>query len=126
MWLVLPFTYPGESLFQVGPLAASREGIIYTAKISLRSNTIMLLMISLLSTSTIAAVIHALKHLYVLDKLIYLLFFIYRYIHVITTEFGNLYSAMLLRGFKSKTTVHCYKSYAYLVGMLIIKSYERS
>ncbi|ADL12318.1 cobalt ECF transporter T component CbiQ [Acetohalobium arabaticum] len=126
MWLILPFTYPGEGLFQVGPLIASREGVIYTAKITLRSNTIMLIMISLLSTSAMSSIIHAMKYLYIPEKLIYLLFFIYRYIHVIKTEFGNLYSAMLLRGFKPNTTIHCYKSYAYLVGRLLIKSYERS
>ncbi|MBM7623924.1 cobalt ECF transporter T component CbiQ [Sporohalobacter salinus] len=126
MWLVLPFTYPGESLFQIGPLMASRKGIIYTTKITLRSNTIMLIMISLISTSTISSIIHAMKYLYVPEKLIYLLIFIYRYIHVIKTEFHKLYNAMLLRGFKPKTTIHYYKSYAYLVGMLIIKSYERS
>lgn len=126
IWLFLPFTYPGEVLFRLGPLTASYEGIIYTSQITLRSNTIILIVISFLSTSTVASIIHAMDHLYIPKKLIHLFFFIYRYIHVFKDEFYKLRKAMLLRGFKFKTNLHCYKSYAYLIGMLLVKSYERA
>jgi cobalt/nickel transport system permease protein len=33
---------------------------------------------------------------------------------------------MLIRCFRPKTNLHTYKTYAYLVGMLIVKSYDRS
>ncbi|KXS37478.1 MULTISPECIES: cobalt ECF transporter T component CbiQ [unclassified Candidatus Frackibacter] len=126
MWLFIPFTYPGDSLFQIGPLSASWAGIIYATKITIRSNTIMIAVISLLSTSTISSLMHAMKCLYVPEKLIYLFFFVYRYLYVISDEFNSLHNSMKVRGFKPETSLHCYKNYAYLVGMLIIKSYERS
>ncbi|SJZ36020.1 cobalt ECF transporter T component CbiQ [Selenihalanaerobacter shriftii] len=126
MWLFIPFTYPGEGLFQIGPLTASWAGIMYAIRITIRSNAIMIIVISLLSTSTIASLMHALKCLYVPEKLIYLFFFVYRYIYVVGNELKSLQNAMKVRGFKPETSLHCYKSYAYLVGMLIIKSYERS
>lgn len=126
IWLFIPFTYPGEGLLQMGPLTASWAGIMYATKITLRSNAIMILVISLLSTSTISTLMHAMKHLYVPEKLIYLFFFVYRYIHVISEEFTSLHNSMKVRGFKPQTSLHCYKTYAYLVGMLIVKSYERS
>lgn len=126
MWLFIPFTYPGNSLFQLGPLSASWAGIMYAIKITIRSNAIMIAVISLLSTSTISSLMHALKCLYVPEKLIYLFFFVYRYLHVIGDEFNRLHNSMKVRGFKPDTSLHCYKTYAYLVGMLIVKSYERS
>jgi len=33
---------------------------------------------------------------------------------------------MLIRCFKPGTNMHTYRTYAYLVGMLIVRSYERS
>lgn len=126
IWLFIPFTYPGEGLFKIGPLLATREGIIYALKITIRSNTIMLFVISLLSTSSISALIHALNDLYLPDKLVYLFFFVYRYLHVIEKEFEKLSNSMSIRAFKPRTNLHTYKSYAYLIGMLLIKSYERS
>ncbi len=33
---------------------------------------------------------------------------------------------MIIRSFKPGTNLHTYKSYAYLVGMLIVSSYERA
>jgi cobalt/nickel transport system permease protein len=33
---------------------------------------------------------------------------------------------MIIRGFKPKTNFHTYKTFGYLIGMLLIRSYERS
>jgi len=86
----------------------------------------MLIIISLLSTSTISSLIHAMNNMYLSDKLIYLFFFVYRYLHVIKDEYDRIYNSMLMRGFKPGSNIHTYKSYAYLIAMLLIKSYERS
>jgi cobalt/nickel transport system permease protein len=47
-------------------------------------------------------------------------------LHIIKKEYNSLNEAMLMRAFKAKTNLHTYKSYAYLIAMLLIKSYERS
>ena len=41
LWLFLPFTYGGEKLFSIGPLDATREGVIYALLITVKSNTIV-------------------------------------------------------------------------------------
>ncbi|MCK8817362.1 cobalt ECF transporter T component CbiQ [Natroniella sulfidigena] len=126
IWLFVPLTYPGEALFQVGPLSFSIPGVIYATKITLRSNAIMLGIIALLSTSTVSSLMQAMRYLYIPEKIVYLFFFVYRYVHVIWKEFNRLHDSMLMRGFKSETSLHSYRSYAYLIGMLIIRSYDRS
>lgn len=126
IWIFIPFSFPGEELLSLGAFSITAEGINFALKITLRSNSIMLLIISLLTTSSMSEIIHALYRLKVAEKLIYLFFFVYRYLHIIKKEYNNLNEAMLMRGFKAKTNLHTYKSYAYLIAMLLIKSYERS
>jgi len=126
LWLFLPFSYPGETVFAIGPLEATREGIIYTLSITLKSNAIILGLIALLATSSIFALVHALRHIWVPDKLVQLFFFTFRYFHVMHQEYLRLRGAMRIRCFKPRTNWHTYRSLAYLVGMLLVRSFDRS
>jgi cobalt/nickel transport system permease protein len=126
LWLFLPFTHGGEKLLSIGPLDATREGILYALIITVKSNTIILALIALLATSPIVTLGHALSHLYVPDKLIHLLFFTVRYLQVLHLEYDRLRAAMRIRAFKPGTNVHTYRSFAYLIGMLLVKSFDRA
>ena len=126
LWLFLPFTYGGERLFGIGPLEATREGIDYALLITVKSNTILLAIIALLATTPIITLGHALSHLRVPGKLIHLLFFTFRYIQVIHLEYLRLRNAMKVRGFKPGTDLHTYRSLAYLIGMLLVRSFDRA
>lgn len=126
IWLFLPFTTPGETIYVVGPLSVQREGIDAALLITLKSNSIVLMVIALLGTSQVFSLVHALSHLWVPDKLVHLFFFCFRYIHVIHSEYMRLTNAMKIRGFKPKSDMHTYRSYAHLVGMLLVRSFDRS
>jgi cobalt/nickel transport system permease protein len=126
LWIFLPFSYPGDAVFYIGSLKATREGFLYTLSITLKANAIVLATISILGTSEVFSLAHALVHLKVPAKLVYLFFFFYRYISVLHEEYTRLRNAMLIRCFRPKTNMHTYKTYAYLIGMLIVKSYDRS
>lgn len=126
LWLLLPFTYPGKTLLSVGPFDATAEGIRYALTITIKSNTIILACIALLGTTSIFTLVHALRHLHVPDKLVQLLFFSYRYIHVIYLEYLRLLNAMKVRCFRPRSNLRTNKAYAYLVGMMLLNSYDRS
>jgi cobalt/nickel transport system permease protein len=126
LWLFLPFTTPGSTLFTVLGLEASVEGIEYAVLITIKSNTIVTACIALLATCPVFNLLNALHSLYVPDKLVHIFFFSYRYIHVINLEYTRLTNAMRVRCFQPRNNLHTYKSFAYLIGMLILKSYERS
>ncbi len=126
LWTLLPFTYPGKTLFSLGPLNATAEGIRYALSITIKSNAIILGCIALLATTPIFTLAHALRHLFVPDKLVQLLFFSYRYIHVIYFEYVRLVNAMKIRCFHPRSDLHTYRAYAHLVGMMVLKSYDRS
>jgi len=126
LWIMLPLTFGGGKIYTLGPLNISLEGIKYASLISIKSNSIILAGMALLSTTSIYNMIHALHHLYLPDKLTQLFFFTYRYLHTIYSEYNSLNNALKIRGFKPKSNLHTYKTYAYLVGMLMIRSYDRS
>jgi cobalt/nickel transport system permease protein len=112
LWLFLPFTTPGKTLFTLFGLEATVEGVDYAVLITIKSNTIVIACIALLSTCSIIKLVHALHYLYVPNKLVHIFFFSYRYIHVINLEYllilksyersRRVYNAMLCRGFKGK------------------------
>ena len=126
LWLFLPFTYGGSTLFAFGPLHATREGVSYALLITIKSNAIVVALIALLATTPVVTLGHALSHLGVPDKLVHLFFFTFRYLQVIHLEYERLRDSMKIRGFRPRTNMHTYKSYAYLVGMLMIKSFDRA
>ena len=126
LWVFLPFTYKGETLFTIGPLAGTKEGVLYASQITVKCNAILLAMVALLSTTPISTLGHAMGQLYFPDKLTHLFLFTYRYIHVIFQEYKRLTNAMRIRGFIPGTNLHTYRSYAYLVGMLLVRSYDRA
>ncbi|MFQ5867246.1 MAG: cobalt ECF transporter T component CbiQ [bacterium] len=126
LWFILPFSVKGEGIFTVGPLTATSEGISYALSITLKANAIVLSTVALIGTIPIFRLVHALRHLRVPEKLVNLFFFCYRYISVLHEDYSALYNAMKVRAFKPTTNVRTYRSYAYLIGMLVIRSYEHS
>lgn len=126
LWLVLPFTYPGEVLWRWGWLAATREGLSAAGLITLKSNAILLGLIALIATVPIVDLGQALHRLRLPDKLCHLLLFTYRYLYVFEQEYQRLIQAMKIRGFRPKTDLHTYRSYAYLAAMLLVRSYDRA
>ena len=126
LWFILPFTYNGQKLFSIGPFIATKEGILLAGQITVKSNSILLSMIALLSTTQIFSLGRAMGQLHFPDKITHLFLFTFRYIHVIYKEYHKLINAMKIRGFVPRTNMHTYKSYAYLVGMLLVRSYDRA
>lgn len=126
LWLFVPFSLKGSPVFAFGPLVASREGLLTSALITVKSNTIILTLIALVATSSIFSLGRALDRLFVPAKLVLLIFFTYRYVHVIYLEYSRLVQAIKIRGFRPKNNLHTYKTYAYLVGMVLVKSHDRA
>ncbi|MFO7459039.1 MAG: energy-coupling factor transporter transmembrane component T, partial [Desulfatiglandales bacterium] len=55
-WLILPWSMDGEPLAHVGSLTLSLEGILLAARLTLKSNAILLAFIALVTTSSVASI----------------------------------------------------------------------
>ncbi len=126
LWITLPLTYDGEIIHHLWFLELSWEGIVLAARITLKTNTIILIIIALLTTSTIAQLGSALDRMRFPKKICFLLLYSYRYIFVIHQEYLRLLRAARMRSFSPKTNLHTYKTFAYLFGMTLVKSYNRA
>ncbi len=126
IWILLPITFDGQILYQFSWLKISGTGVILCCKITIKSITILLFFTSLVATMSIASLGNGLHKLCVPDKLIFLLLMSYRYIAVIEDEYKKLLRAAKFRGFRPKTNIHSYKTFAYLAGMLFVRASLRA
>lgn len=124
--VLLPLGTRGTPLTECGPLSLSREGLLLAAAIALKGNAILLVLLVLLGAMDATTLGHALNHLHVPDKLTHLLLFTVRYIDVLNRESLRLRAAMRVRGFRPRVSLHTYRSYGHLVGMLLVRSFDRA
>ena len=126
LWFVVPLTYNGQPLFYLGPFEVSREGVLVSARITLKSNAILLAFIALIASNTVATLGNALGRLKVPEKIIYLLLLNYRYIFVMEEEYRRRLRSASIRGFRPSSNLHTYKTYAYLIGILFVRASDRA
>lgn len=126
LWVLLPLTYEGALYGTLGPFQLYWPGILLSARITLKSIAIVAVFTALVATIPVNTLGQSLGHLRVPAKLVYLLLMCYRYTFVIEQEYHRLSAAMKIRGFKPRTNLHTYRSYAYLVGMLFVRAATRA
>lgn len=117
---------PGHALFRIGPFGLSREGLLQALLLLARCGLILTATALLLSTSSLFEVVHGLRQLGLPEKLAGLLFFTFRYAHVVGREHQRMSSSLRLRCFRPRTSSLTYRTYAWLVGNLLVRSYDRS
>ncbi len=126
LWLVLPFSLPGQAVFEIGPLAATIPGIELALLITLKANAIMILFLALVCPLSITQISNALDDLKISPKICSLLTFTFRFIFVLDNERRRLLRAARNRGFRPGTNVHTYRTYAQIIGMVLVHSWERA
>ncbi|MCA1906006.1 MAG: cobalt ECF transporter T component CbiQ [Desulfarculus sp.] len=125
LWVMLPWqVYPAGDGW-LG-LRHHPPGIFLAGMITLKANAIVLGLTLLLATSTVNQVFHALAHWRISPRLLQVFFFFYRYLHVLHREWHRMHQAARARGFQPRTSWHTYRTYAYLTGGLLVRSYDRA
>jgi len=124
--LILPLSYGSGDSIRFAGLDLSMDGLRLAGLITIKSNAVILIFISLLATSTVAKLGHGLQGLRLSPRLCLLLLFSYRYLGLIHEEFLRLHRAAELRCFRPTTNLHTYKTYAHLLGMVIVRSWNRA
>ena len=126
LWLVLPVSTPGAPLLRVLGLTVTREGLDLALLVTLKANAVFLCILSLLATIPAPALGRAMTGLGAPAKFSFLFVFTYRFLHVIAEEYERLITAARLRGFVPATDRRTYRTYAALVAMVLVRSYDRS
>jgi len=124
--LSLPFTVPGTALATFGPLTASREGLTQALAILLKANAVVITLLALVGRLEPVVFGHALARLGLPEKLVHLLLFTVRQIHLLHQEYRRMEQAMRVRAFVPRSDRHTWNSYGWLIGMLLVRSLARA
>jgi len=124
--LTLPFTVPGQALLAVGPLTATRQGVLLATLIVLKAHAVVLALLGLVGSLAPAVLGHGLARMGLPEKLVHLLLLTVRQIELLHQEHLRLRQAMRARAFVARSDRHTWNSYGNLVGMLLVRSLERS
>lgn len=126
LWLVLPWQLGLGGGWLGLSLNHHPQGLLLAGMITLKANAIVLGLTLLLATSPVNQIFHALAHWRVSPRLLQVFFFFYRYLHVLHREWHRMLLAAQARGFRSRTSLHTYRTYAYLTGGLLVRSHDRA
>ncbi len=126
LWLVVPFTASGTPVWSWGPIIATDTGIQLAGLVTLKSYAIIMGFIALVATSPVPDLGKAMMELRIPPKLCALFLFTYRYVFLIGQEYQRLNTAARLRGFVPKTNRRTYTTYANMLAMTLVRSYNRS
>jgi cobalt/nickel transport system permease protein len=124
--VMLPFSVPGPAFFALGPLTASEAGLARAILIVLKANAVALAVLALVGSMEPVVLGHALARLRVPAKLVQLFLFTVLYVGVIHDEYRRLRQAMRARAFVARADRHTWRSFGWLIGMLLVRSFERS
>ncbi|MBR9986531.1 MAG: cobalt ECF transporter T component CbiQ [Desulfosarcina sp.] len=130
--LVMPFTVPlhkGDTVIVFGGLnwlQFSMRGFNLAATIAAKAVAITLLMEPLLATAPLPVTLQGLSRLGVPDMAGQMVLLSYRYINVFRHEARRMATGMQVRGFRKRTGVATVQALANFLGMLFVRSFERT
>ncbi len=128
--IFLPFYLNDENywIIKIGiyNLKISKMGMIKFLNLIIKSWLAIITMILLSSTTRFRDLLYAFYTLKLPSILILLLSFMYRYIFIIYDEAQKMYYAAILRSGKKLNIIQSIKIISKIIGVLFIRSYERS
>lgn len=126
LFVTLPFTIEGRTVLSLGPLSASAEGFARAAVLAGKVTASVLLIALLIGGQDLLHLGRALAGLGLPEPLVRLFIATARYIGVIGAEARRLHDAMRARGFRARSNLHTWRSFGYLIGMLLVRALERA
>ncbi len=124
--VTLPFTVEGTPAFSLGPLVASSQGLIHAGLLACKITAAALVVMVVPGAPEPAQLGAALHGLRVPEKLVRLLVMSVRYLAILRAEARRGHEAMRARGFRPRSNRHTWRSYGYLIAMLLVRALERA
>jgi len=128
IWLSLPFSFsvPGESVLTLGGLTVTRPGLALAWLLTLKINAAALGALALLGTSSITQLAAAARRLGAPEKLTAVFLLTLRYFYVLKLEYLRLRQALRVRAFRPGLNLHTLRTYANLVGIILVRGVDRA
>ncbi len=123
---ILPFLAIMPLSITRGGISLTHEGFEYALLVSIKALTSVILIFPMIGTMRFDSTTKALERLKIPNKIVQMITFTYRYIFVFMKEFSDISRSIDSRGFKRRTDMYTIRTLGKAVGMLFVKSVERS
>jgi len=125
--LTLPFLSGEKIMVGLGPLALRQEGLLAALLITVRFICIVTVGVTLLGTTPLLNSIKAMRALGLPLIMADMALLTFRYLHELGQDLSRMLTSMRLRGFRQHNfSPGGLKTFAWLSGSLLVRSYERS
>ncbi|TDP46306.1 cobalt ECF transporter T component CbiQ [Zavarzinia compransoris] len=124
--LMLPLTVAGTPLVTLGPLALSEAGLLRALSIVLKVNAAVMVAYALLGGLDPLRIGHGARRLGLPLRFVQLFLFTTRYIEIYRGEIRRLREAMRARAFVPRTSLHSFRSFGNLAGMVLLRALDRA
>ncbi|ADI74727.1 cobalt ABC transporter, inner membrane subunit CbiQ [Methanohalobium evestigatum Z-7303] len=125
IFVIMCFTVEGNIIIDSYFVSVTLEGLKIGLLIFLRATAALIIAFLMLATNRFDTVIKALYMLKLPNAVVQMIVFSYRYIFVLVDEFQNMKKSMSAKGFEIKANRYGLSTIGNLIGMLLVKSYER-
>ena len=130
LWILLPLSFSPAAdtgtAVRLGPFFLLSSGLELALLITLKGNAIAAALLALTASSSVSENGHALLSLGVPQKLTALFLVTHGSLSRMAREYERVFQAAKLRGFAPTTNLASYKTYAGLVGLLLVRSWQRA
>ncbi len=123
---ILPFFLIMPFAVLEGDITVNPEGFEYAFLILIKAISAVILIFPMIGTMRFNSTAKALERLKIPNKIVQMIIFTYRYIFVFIDEFSDISRSLDSRGFRRRTNMHTIRTLGKAIGMLFVKSYERS
>jgi cobalt/nickel transport system permease protein len=107
-------------------LTVTRPGLDLTIILTLKVNAAALGALAVFGTSSITQLAAAARRLGAPEKLTAVFLLTLRYFHVLKLEYARLRQALKIRAFRPGLNLHTLRTYANLVGILLVRGVDRA
>jgi len=123
--VTLPFAVGGDT-WSLGPLRLSHDGLRLAALLYLRALAILTLGLAVVYSTPMVVLIHTLQRFRLPRALVVITLLTYRYLFTLWWELTRVRWALATRGFQPRATLHSHRTLAYVIGMSLVRSLERT
>lgn len=124
--LILPLTVDGGRALTLYNISFSIEGFEQGMLMMTRGLAAVVLIYPLFGSSPFNTTIHAMRGLGLPEAVTQIFLFAYRYLFLLREQFQTMSRSLASKGFSKKTDLHTARIMGAALGMLFIRSYERS
>ena len=107
-------------------MTISSHGLNLAAIFFVRGLALVTLAMVLVASSPVQETFKAAHGLHVPGLIVHLALLSYRYVFLLTDELGRLRTALRVRGYRNRPSMHCYRTVGQVAGTLLVRGHERA